>query len=282
MRFSKVMGATLALGVVLGASSALASAPAGVWVKVQKVTYEPNSTSPTKIQIHGAAMLYDKSTGTSYTGYTEPALGYLYYECPVGSEKTCINEWVDVEKNASQGNDVCVGLGDQTLPTGTLRSSGSTPKNPDKYPIANGVLQGFTPCQVIEKFLLGQPDGGTDGGSGGTSGSGGSSSTGGAAGSGSGGASGGGGSSGAAGSGSGGASSGGASSGGASSGGASSGGASSGGASSGGASTGGKAGGDDSDDGGGCSLSEAPPTKSSLAWALGALGAAFFLRRRRS
>lgn len=184
MSFSKVSAGALALVVSLGASGAAASYPAGVWVKVQNVVLEPNASAPTKIQIHGAAMLYDKSSGTSYSGYSEPALGYLYYSCPSGQEATCVSEWKDVEKNIAAGADVCVGLGDQSLPTGSLRSPSATPASPDAYPIAMGVLSGYTPCKVLESFLLGQPDAGT-GGAGGSGGGGSAGqSTGGAAGSG--------------------------------------------------------------------------------------------------
>ncbi|MBI3205409.1 MAG: hypothetical protein HYZ29_27970 [Myxococcales bacterium] len=269
MRPMKFIPTLFALSLALAANEARASYPAGVWVKVKKVVFEPDATNPTKIQIHGAAMLYDKSTGTSYTGYTEPAFGFLYYSCPAGKEKTCVSEWADVEKNIKATDDVCVGLGDQSLPTGTLRAPNATPTKPDEYPIAMGVLTGYVPCQVIEKFLNSQPDGGTGGaggtgGTGGSTSSGGSTSTGGAAGSGSGGAS----TGGAAGSGSGGASTGGASAGGASSGGTSSGGASSGGTGS----------GDDSSDDGGCTVS-APSSVAGFGWLLAALGAAFALRR---
>ncbi|MBK7585458.1 MAG: hypothetical protein IPI67_35395 [Myxococcales bacterium] len=300
MLFRNVMGAALALGVVFSAAEAGASLPAGVWVKVQKVVFEPNATAPTKIQIHGVAMLYDKSTGTSYAGYTEPAFGYLYYDCPSGQEKTCVSEWADVEKNILATSDVCIGLGDQSLPTGTLRSSTALPANADKYPIAVGVLSGYTPCKVIETFLLSQPDGGT-GGSGGTGGGGtggagtGGASTGGSAGAGTGGSAGAGtggaagaGTGGSAGAGTGGSAgtagsagavgSGGASSGGASAGGASSGGASTGGTASG---TGGKAGGGSSEDDGGCTIAGVNASSSSLFWAAAALSTAFALRRRR-
>jgi MYXO-CTERM domain-containing protein len=250
---------TLAL-LLFGAGSAKASYPAGVWVKVQQVELEPDATAPTKVKIHGAAMLYDKSTGTSYPGYSEPALGVLYYECK-GDKQTCIDEWTDVQKNIAEPNDVCVGLGDQALPTGTLNPPGSNPTSANTYPIAMGVLEGFLPCQVINQFLLGQADSGA-GGSAGSTGSGGSSGS----------------------TGSGGSATGGSSSGGTSSGGASSGGASSGGSSSGGASTGGTSSGGDkeAEDDGGCSVSAGTAGGSFVLLALGALGVAAGLRRRRS
>jgi MYXO-CTERM domain-containing protein len=238
---------------LLGAASAKASYPAGVWVKVQKVELEPDATSPTKVKIHGAAMMFDGSTGTAYQGYTEPALGLLYYECPKGQEATCVDEWTDVQKNISEPTNVCVGLGDQKIPTGTLNPPNSNPTASDAYPIAMGVLEGFLPCSVIEQFLLGQPDSGT-GGEAGSTGTGGSS---------------------------GGSSTGGSSSGGSSSGGTSSGGTSSGGSSSGGTSSGGTSGGGDSaEDDGGCSMSPGPAGGGLALLLLGALGLVSRMRRR--
>ncbi|MBX3131533.1 MAG: hypothetical protein KF718_32750 [Polyangiaceae bacterium] len=237
-----ILGAT-ALLLVSGAASA--SYPAGVWTKVRQVDYEPDATSPTKVRVHGAAMLFDNSTGTTYTGYTEPAWGFLYYECPKGEEQTCKDEWADLEKNIAESDDVCVGFGSQNLKPGTLRPWGSKALfTPDTYPIEMGVLSGFSPCKVIADFIDNNPAPGS-GGQGGQGGSAG----GGAAGSGSGGS---------AGSGSGGEPG----SGGASTGGTSS---ATGGSASG---TGGGSGGDDDD--GGCSVSVPTGSTGGLGW-LGAL-----------
>jgi hypothetical protein len=159
-------GAAIGLGV---ASPASASYPAGVWVRAQSVTFEPDEANAQRIRIDGAIMLYTGGGNGPYPGYTSPALGYLYYECPQGQEATCKLEWQDIKNSIAKPPEECVGLGDQSIPTGSLRASATPATNPDAYPIAMGVLQGFTPCKVLADFLAAQtPDAGGTGGSGST------------------------------------------------------------------------------------------------------------------
>ena len=171
MQLRKALAAGALLGLVLNPANALASAPAGVWVKVQKVVFAPNATSPTQVQVHGALMLFDGSSEPSrpYPRYTPPAFGYVYYECPAGEAETCRQEWSDLEANIAKADNICVGFGWDSLPTGTLRQPGSAPANPDAYPIQNGVSSGFSPCQVIGQFLSSHQGGA--GGAGGAAGS---------------------------------------------------------------------------------------------------------------
>lgn len=179
MRRTRWVVGSIVAGAALGAcfaSTALASYPAGVWVRVESVAFEPSEANATRIQIRGAAMLFDNSTNGPYFGYTAPALGYLYYECPAGKEATCALEWQDVKNNIGTPIETCIGLGDQSIPTGSLRDGGTTPSKPDGYPISMGVLSGFSPCQVLADFLKQQPDGGTSSSS--SSSSGGTGSTG--------------------------------------------------------------------------------------------------------
>jgi MYXO-CTERM domain-containing protein len=151
-----------ALAGCLTATVAHASYPAGVWVKVQSVVLEPSEAAPTRIRINGAAILFNGNTSPStyLDAYTAPALGYLYYECPSGDAATCLSEWQDVRNNIAAPPERCVGLGDQSVPTGTLRAPAQNPAGPDAYPIAMGVLDGYTPCQALADFLKMQPDGG--------------------------------------------------------------------------------------------------------------------------
>lgn len=174
MRIHACWAAAALLGGLFTAKAAEASYPAGVWVKPQKVVVE--KTNPARIQIHGAAMVYDGSTNTTYYGYTEPGLGYLYYECPANQSSTCAQEWADVEKNVNAPANECVGLGDQKVPTGTLRTPGTPLGKADAYPIAMGVLPGYVPCEILASFLAGEPDAGigTGGGAAGSPASGGS------------------------------------------------------------------------------------------------------------
>ncbi|HEX2877443.1 MAG TPA: hypothetical protein VHP33_39620 [Polyangiaceae bacterium] len=161
MQQRKALAAAALLGLGLVSSSAWASAPAGVWVKVRQVVYEPNAASPTRVQVHGALMLFDGSSDASrpYAHYTLPALGYVYYECPAGQAEICRQEWSDLEANIAKPENECVGFGWDSLPTGTLRQPGSVVANPDVYPIQNGVSSGFSPCQVIGQFLSSNPGG---------------------------------------------------------------------------------------------------------------------------
>lgn len=271
-----IVSAAALAAIGLSAATAQASYPTGVWLKAQKVVNEG-----TKVQIHGAIMLYDGSTNTSYYGYTEPAFGFLYYECPKGQEGTCTQEWADIAKNVTETNDICVGFGDQKQSPGTLRPPGSAPGTPDAYPLSMGVVGGWTPCQVLQTFLLSAPDGGA-GGSAGAAGSAG-------AGGGAAGNPGSGGSAGSAGSGTGGGAAGNPGSGGSGTGGSGTGGSGTGGSATGGtgAGTGGSGSGaksgSDSGDDGGCSLASTPASHAPL-WlgALALLGVGLTRRRARS
>jgi hypothetical protein len=173
MQDKKALAAAALLGAVaLVSTRAVASAPVGVWVKVQEVVYAPDATNPTRVQVHGALMLFEGnlSGGQPYPGYTSPALGYMYYECPAGQAEVCRQEWHDLEANIAKPDTECVGFGAQGLPTGALRQPDSVAQNPDVYPIQSGVSPGFTPCQAIAKFMVEQGAGGDGGGapSGGT------------------------------------------------------------------------------------------------------------------
>lgn len=140
-----------------GAGDALASYPTGVWTRVDKVVYD-NPADPTTIQIYGAIMVYVGGNTGKWAGYTDPAMGYLYYTCPDGQKATCQMEWKDIEANIGAPMEECSGFGDQMTPTGTLRDLCDAPADPDPYPIVMGVVGGFTPCAVINEYLATNPD----------------------------------------------------------------------------------------------------------------------------
>jgi hypothetical protein len=170
MKSMRTIGLAAALVSTLGAGVAEASYPAGVWVKVQGVEFEPSAAAATRIRIHGTAMLYKGQSDVSFLDmYTEPARGVLYYECPAAQVATCRNEWNDIVANIDAPPEVCVGLGDQSQPTGTLHRPGDALGTADVYPIHMGVLSGLTPCQRIREFLS---DAGTGVGGSGSGGSG--------------------------------------------------------------------------------------------------------------
>jgi MYXO-CTERM domain-containing protein len=177
MKLMRTIGLAAALVSTLGTGIAEASYPAGVWVKVEAVQFEPSAAAPTRIRIHGAAMLYNGRIDVEFLNtYTPPERGVLYYECPAAQLATCRDEWNDIVANIDAPPEVCVGLGDQTQPTGTLRRPDQALGAADVYPIHMGVLTGYSPCERIRQFLSGEGDSGIGvGGSGsGGSGSGGS------------------------------------------------------------------------------------------------------------
>jgi hypothetical protein len=175
MQESKSRSAAVLLAMALVPAKALASAPAGVWVKVQEVVYAPDATNPTHVQVHGALMLYDGNLEAPrpYPGYTSPELGYMYYRCPDGQAEICRQEWHDLEANIAKPDTECLGFGMTSLPTGTLRRPGEAPEGPDAYPIQSGVSPGFSPCQAIANYLANEAATGGAGGVGGAASAGG-------------------------------------------------------------------------------------------------------------
>jgi hypothetical protein len=175
MQELKALSAAVLLTIALVPAIALASAPAGVWVKVREVVYAPNATNPTHVQVHGALMLYDGDLEAPrpYPGYTTPAHGYMYYQCPEGQADICRQEWSDLQANISKPDTECLGFGMTSLPTGTLRRPGEAAESPDAYPIQSGVSPGFSPCQAIANYLADEPAAGGAGGASGAASSGG-------------------------------------------------------------------------------------------------------------
>ena len=168
MQELKALPLAALLATILVSANALASEPAGVWVKVKEVVYAPDATNPTHVQLHGALMLFDGNAEAPrpYPGYTSPALGYVYYQCPDGQAEICRQEWSDLQANIAKPDTECLGFGRTTLPTGTLRQPGEAPQGPDPYPIQNGVSPGFSPCQALAQFLAEEAASGGAGGAG--------------------------------------------------------------------------------------------------------------------
>ena len=90
-------------------SVAEASFPTAAWVKPTKVEYSPDKATATNVVIHGTFMLWD--AGKSI--YVKPAVGFIHYVCPVGSEATCRMEWSELEAQITTAADQCRGYGSQ-------------------------------------------------------------------------------------------------------------------------------------------------------------------------
>lgn len=145
--------ALFSLIVLAAAADARASFPAGVWGLVDQVTFEPDPKNPTMVRIDGIFMVANVLPDfPQYPGYSEPKPGYMYYKCADKQLATCVMEWQELAGVVGTENR-CRGWGDSSLPAnGTVRAGPQQPINPDLYPIAMGVLQGFTPCEALKQW----------------------------------------------------------------------------------------------------------------------------------
>jgi hypothetical protein len=126
---------SIASWAVLAAPLA-ASDPLGIYAIVDKVVLEPDDAAPQRVQVWGAFALSD---GQSGDGYGAPQVGYVYYTCPQGQDRTCRNEWADIKSVAGKG--VGIGFGGRYFPTGRIRKAGEKLASPDAYPIRMGVVR---------------------------------------------------------------------------------------------------------------------------------------------
>lgn len=136
MRVKGVIG-TLAVAIgVLAAPAMRASDFVGVYCLPDKVVLEPNETEPQRVQIWGAFLLADTKTGTMYLSAER---GYLYYSCPQGKDKACVNEWTDLKALAGSGKGV--GFGGRFQPAGQLHKAADPLGSPDPYPVQFGLVK---------------------------------------------------------------------------------------------------------------------------------------------
>jgi hypothetical protein len=134
---SRLLGTALvsAVALFIGASSAVASDPVGVYAFIDKVVLEPNEQKPERIQIWGGFALAE---GYGYT-YAPAKRGYLYYSIKPGDEETVRKEWADLKSLA--GTDQFVAFGVRHKPKGTIRGADAKPEKPDVYPIGFGLTK---------------------------------------------------------------------------------------------------------------------------------------------
>lgn len=108
----------------------------GIYARIDKVVFEPNATTPERIQIWGAFALASKQDRNSY----EPAKrGYLYYSLKQGKEEVCRKEWADLKAIAGTGQ--IIGFGGRDLPPGRLRKADEEATDPDVYPVGFGLVK---------------------------------------------------------------------------------------------------------------------------------------------
>jgi len=111
------------------------SDPIGVFARIDKVVFEPNTAAPERIQIWGAFALAGKEGGSTYHPVQR---GYLYFSLKPGKEDVCRKEWKDLSSIA--GTDQIVGFG-RRYETTRLRKSTDKPTDPDIYPVGSGLAR---------------------------------------------------------------------------------------------------------------------------------------------
>lgn len=130
-------------GLMLTVVSTKASDPVGIYCVVSNVVMSPDDKAPTTAQIWGACSTATGGVmedGKFVPGwYATPKKGYLYYSAPKGQESTCLREWTDLKKVAGTGE--VVGFGARSQNVGRIRLMTEQPRDPDVYPIHNGVTK---------------------------------------------------------------------------------------------------------------------------------------------
>ena len=142
----KIRQMLLGAALSLLSTPAFASFPVGVVGLVESVNIDTRST-PSRVDIHGHLVVWDAKS-SSYGAVTR---GYAFYDCPTGKESVCALEWADIQRSAGSGN--CIGWGDQTQPTGSIRAEGTALGQPDAYPIQYGAQQIYGECFRIKQAV---------------------------------------------------------------------------------------------------------------------------------
>lgn len=140
------------------AATTRASAPAGVWGRLDQVTFDPNAKAPT-LRIDGVFIVANqKPDFMAYPGYSVPQYGYMFYDCPVLKDlPMCLMQWNELLAVAGK-DDNCRGWGNSANNNnGTVRPEGDPELKPDAYPIALGVTPGFSPCEAITMWQVDNP-----------------------------------------------------------------------------------------------------------------------------
>lgn len=122
----KILKAFLALAVVLSPLVLRASGPIGVYAVIDKVIFEPNDQSPTRVQVWGAFAYVDGGTGG--TTISEIQRGYMYFGTDGPAPAAVLNEWRDLKTVAGTGQAVGFGRWLYSGPFGSLKPN-APPEN---------------------------------------------------------------------------------------------------------------------------------------------------------
>jgi hypothetical protein len=113
---------------------AKAGGPPPAQIVVEKIVFEPNDKTPTRIQIWGYFSLL--KNGSSYGS---PVKGYLYYAAEQGKEDKCRKEWEVLKKATGKKEAVSFGCcGRPRDLKEQLRKPAATIGRPAVYPVGEG------------------------------------------------------------------------------------------------------------------------------------------------
>ena len=132
-RFPLLLFATI---FVLAGVSVRASDPIAVFAKIDKVVFEPNDSSPERIQIWGAFCVADPKDRDTYLPLQR---GYLYYKLPADKSETARKEWNDLKASAGSGD--VIGFGSRYSAHPKVRNAQDKPENPDVYSVGFGLVR---------------------------------------------------------------------------------------------------------------------------------------------
>jgi hypothetical protein len=110
----KTVKPTLAATIlVLSTALVTASGPLGIYGIVEKVVFEPNETSPERIQVWGAFAYVDGYAHSLGLTVSAPKRGYLYFKLSDFANRAQVeavkNEWADLKAVAATGQVVGFG-----------------------------------------------------------------------------------------------------------------------------------------------------------------------------
>ena len=135
------------IGITLSASVLMASEIVGIYVRVDRVIFEPNEKTPSQIQVWGA-FTTDRNSGVQQ--------GYMYFRLPAGfhpvANEAAVKEWADLKAVAGTGQVVAFGQRFFTVAQQRdadayyssmprVRPSSEKPQSPDLYPVNIGLAK---------------------------------------------------------------------------------------------------------------------------------------------
>jgi hypothetical protein len=147
MSSRRLIGAAV-LTAALGAG-ALASDPAGVYTRVDRVVLEPNADAPQTIQVWG---VFAMSRRDDPDEYLAPARGYLYFTLPANA-RAARAEWADLAQAAGTGQ--IVSFASRYDLKARLRPASEPPASPDPYSLNVGLtkVRGRTDYPPVRALL---------------------------------------------------------------------------------------------------------------------------------